>query len=370
MTRSKATETTFVVIAYNEAGNIQACIRAILAQRGVSSTRLVVVDDGSTDNTAEIVRALQQVDPRIELISQQNAGRGAARARGVSVATGELIAMVDADVILPPHWWETCAANLDGVQAVGGVAIPDGDVAYLCRRFGLNPKATLPMPVAGSNALYCRELLSVRGFDPGLREGEDTDLNLRMAREGRRARLIPDLYVEHREHKSFGSSVIWLFHTGSGATRHLLRYRRLRVPDLVWVGFLVAAGVTMRSGRHAGWRVLIVPGYIITSASAHLVSRFHISLAHGIDKILGGVAVNSVLIASYLLGRSYGMARWGFLPNTSQATPTVPSAPHAEEPNAGRPASAMAPVSPIRKSSDRELAPIPESELAPERAAV
>lgn len=304
-------EITFVVIAYNEERNIAACLRAILAQRGLPPTRVVVVDDGSTDSTAAIVRRLQIENGDIQLVSQANAGRGAARSIGFSLARGDLIAMVDADIILPPNWFETCIAELDGVDAVGGVAVPDGDVTYIWRRFGLNAKPTLPtMPVAGSNALYRRELLSNLGFDRRLREGEDTDLNLRMLAAGRRARLVPDLFVQHVENKSFAASVTWLFECGSGATRHLLRYRRVRLPDLAWGGLLLVAGAAVRSGRHARQRRLMVPCYIVAAGTAHLASRFDVPLTDGFGKALASLGAESALMACYFAGRTYGLTRW------------------------------------------------------------
>ena len=58
---------------------------------------------------------------------------------------------------------------------------------------------------------------------------------------------MPGLLVEHIENKTFPDSLRWLFTTGKGATRQLLTYRQIRVPDLATGAFVVgaAAGVTV-----------------------------------------------------------------------------------------------------------------------------
>src|SRR5580698_6948305 len=132
---------SFVVIAFNEESNIENCLCSILAQTGAQVREVIVVDDASTDGTTDRVRQVGRDSPAVTLVRLPvNGGRGNARAVGVARAHGDFVAMVDADIVLPPNWLQECLGSIDGVGAVGGKAVPDGDVAYLYRTFGLRPR--------------------------------------------------------------------------------------------------------------------------------------------------------------------------------------------------------------------------------------
>ena len=79
---------------YNKQATIQRAIRSVIAQ-GIPEIQIIVVDDGSTDGSAEEVKAI--TDERITLIQQANAGPGRARNVGASQARAELLSFLDAD---------------------------------------------------------------------------------------------------------------------------------------------------------------------------------------------------------------------------------------------------------------------------------
>jgi len=90
-----------VIPLYNKGPYIARALNSVLAQT-FQDFEVIVVDDGSTDNGAEVVRRFD--DPRIRLIQQENRGVSAARNRGVEAACAELIAFLDADdEWLPEH---------------------------------------------------------------------------------------------------------------------------------------------------------------------------------------------------------------------------------------------------------------------------
>ncbi|MBR3846966.1 MAG: glycosyltransferase family 2 protein, partial [Alistipes sp.] len=83
-----------IIPLYNKEQEIEATIRSVLAQT-YQPLEIVVVNDGSTDRSAEVVRSIDS--PLIRLITQPNGGECAARNRAVSEAKGDYVALIDAD---------------------------------------------------------------------------------------------------------------------------------------------------------------------------------------------------------------------------------------------------------------------------------
>jgi glycosyltransferase involved in cell wall biosynthesis len=284
-------------------------LASILAQEGLDRQEVIVVDDGSTDATAAIVARLAKRCACVRLIRlEQNRGRGFARAVGVRHARGGVIATVDADVILPSEWSSECLRELAVADAVGGTAVPDGDVAYIGARFGLKAR-TVPhtTKATGSNAAYRRELFDRVSFDPALRDGEDVAFNHALDAIGARVFTVPGLLVEHRETKGFGKTLAWLFQSGRSATRQLYRYRQLRGPDVAFAGWLlsaVGAAVWRCRGRPAA--ILVPIAYLGVVAGAH-VSRAFVWERPGRHRVLGAMLADMVLLGSYFGGRLVGI---------------------------------------------------------------
>lgn len=88
---------SIIIPAYNCRQYIGDCLNSILLQRDALIHQIIVVDDGSTDGTADIVRQYQIQAPNLELITQRNAGVSVARNVGIDAAYGEYITFVDAD---------------------------------------------------------------------------------------------------------------------------------------------------------------------------------------------------------------------------------------------------------------------------------
>lgn len=95
-----------VIPAYNAEKTIKRCLDSLLKQT-YGDIELIVVDDGSTDNTAQIVSEMILTDPRIRLIKQENSGPGVARNSGIDAARGELLTFVDADDTVSENFVQT-----------------------------------------------------------------------------------------------------------------------------------------------------------------------------------------------------------------------------------------------------------------------
>jgi glycosyltransferase involved in cell wall biosynthesis len=142
-----------VIPAWNAEATLAETLRSVRAQT-VPPQRIIVIDDGSTDATAELARAAGA-----ELVSQPNAGPGAATTRGMATATADILAMVDADDLWLPHKMERQLAVL------AAATVPTA-VATLQRQFrhghaddgtgevraGLN-RSSLVLPLASARAV-------------------------------------------------------------------------------------------------------------------------------------------------------------------------------------------------------------------------
>lgn len=106
---------TVVVPAYNASATIAATLASVQAQT-YTQLDIVVIDDGSTDDTARRVARMAHTDPRIRLAQQSNRGVAAARNHGVRVARGSLIAPLDADDLWHPT---KVAQQVERLQAAG-----------------------------------------------------------------------------------------------------------------------------------------------------------------------------------------------------------------------------------------------------------
>ena len=90
-----------VVPVYQVEDYLAECLDSLL-QQAYRRLEIVVVDDGSTDRSAQIARAYADRDERIVMVRQDNAGLGAARNTGLDHCTGDLVTFVDSDDLVPP----------------------------------------------------------------------------------------------------------------------------------------------------------------------------------------------------------------------------------------------------------------------------
>jgi glycosyltransferase involved in cell wall biosynthesis len=140
-----------VVPLYNKAPYVRRTLDSI-ARQTFTDFELVVVDDGSTDESAEIVRLF--ADRRVRLVTQMNLGPGAARNRGIEEARGDLIAFLDADDEWLPEYLEEGVAQLDRygpnvASVTSGYLTEPGDESHtsLWQRRGLREGTQRVTPV-------------------------------------------------------------------------------------------------------------------------------------------------------------------------------------------------------------------------------
>ena len=209
-----------LIPAFNAAATLAETLASVHAQTLVAD-EVVVVDDGSTDSTAEIAAD----DPRVRLVRQANAGPAAALNAGLQLATGTAIALIDADDLWLPHKLHDQAAALSAEPALDGVF---GHVEeFVSPELNPEQKARFqprePQPGWLGGALLVRRALTERvgGFDPTLRVGYFIDWMDRARAAGARWRMSSGVVVRRRLHP--GS----LSHRSAATDRDMIAVARL-----------------------------------------------------------------------------------------------------------------------------------------------
>lgn len=243
-----------IVPCFRQAHFLPEALASVFAQTH-PAVEVVVVNDGSDDNTDEVARGYGS---RIVYVSQQNAGLPAARNAGIEAATGKYLLCLDADDLLHERAveWLTGAANgREDVLAVCGwrkFSSQPGNA--IDRDFVIAPGGAFPRLIhanpAPPNAYLCSRVMvnAVGRFEPSLRSCEDWDLWLRLSLAGAEFVPVPQVGAFYRQTP------------GSMSTNHermlvtrtevLLRTHAgfVRTPELLsmWGAELAAAALRVR----------------------------------------------------------------------------------------------------------------------------
>jgi glycosyltransferase involved in cell wall biosynthesis len=187
-----------VIPAYNAEPFLATAIESVLEQT-YSPVEIVVIDDGSTDKTAEVAKRFL---PRIQFISQPNAGHAAARNRALAVAAGSFFSFLDAD-----DYW----TNRDKLKMQK--AVLDADPAldmvfgYMVQFRETDGRMENPQPAAVSTTLLVRResFFRVGLFNERIRLGVFLDWYVRAREAGLRERMLADVVVARRIHSDNAS---------------------------------------------------------------------------------------------------------------------------------------------------------------------
>ena len=213
--RTPPARVSVVIPLYNHAAYIEQAVNSVLAQ-GPVVRELIVLDDGSTDQSAEIMARLAARDARIRFERQENAGAHAALNTALSWCRGEFLAILNSDDSYVTGRLSRLAAALDadpGVDiAASGLQFMDGTsrmvgndwyeaarVAHADLGLGLLNGNFL---MTTSNLVFRRDALERVGAFAALRYAHDLDWILRALALGRRVVLVEDRLLTYRMHDS------------------------------------------------------------------------------------------------------------------------------------------------------------------------
>jgi GT2 family glycosyltransferase len=193
-----------IVCAYNADRTMDSCL-ASLKELHYPNYEVIVVNDGSTDQTLEIAQRYDY----IHLINQENKGLSVARNVGLAAATGEIIAYTDSDCVAEPDWLTYLVAKFlsSDLKAVGGPNFPPPEDSLIPSCVAVSPGGPTHVllndevaeHIPGCNMAFRREALEeIGGFDPLFRTaGDDVDVCWRLQDKGYTIGFSPAAVVWH-----------------------------------------------------------------------------------------------------------------------------------------------------------------------------
>jgi poly-beta-1,6 N-acetyl-D-glucosamine synthase len=293
-----------VLAAYNEEQIIDRTLRSVLSSK-YPLTEVIVVNDGSTDNTAEKVAEIARRDPRVQLVNQENTGKAGALNIGLEKASSEIIVTLDADTMLTPatvgRLVRHLAADATGrLGAVAGVVRVGNRRRNLLTRWqaleyltqiGVERAAQDVMGaigiVPGACAAWRKTAIQDVGGYTEVTLAEDCDLSLSLHRAGWRvtqddeafayteAPETADALLNQRVRWTFGSlQAIWKHRDMLFRSRYRLlgwyvlpQYALAIIIPLIFMPFIVFMGI--RTAQEQGIDVVLF--YFMLFLAAHLI---------------------------------------------------------------------------------------------------
>ena len=241
-----------IVCTYNGARTLRDCLRG-LQRLEYADCEVIVVDDGSRDDSAAIAREFG-----FRVISTENCGLSAARNTGLEAATGEIVAYIDDDAYPDPHWLNYLALTFrhSNHAAVGGpnIAPPDdGSIAECVVNAPGGPVHVLLSDteaehIPGCNMAFRKSSLqAIGGFDAQFRTaGDDVDVCWRILQRGWTIGFSPAAMVWH--HRRNSARTYWKQQQGYGKAEALLERKWPEkynaVGHIKWHGHIYGKGLT------------------------------------------------------------------------------------------------------------------------------
>jgi len=208
---------TAAIPCYNAERFISSCLESLIAQSRPPD-EIIVVDDGSTDRTAEILSSRRDVKV---ITLKQN--RGVAHARNVLTknASGEVIVFIDADAVADPNLIQELEVAYEaGVAGVGGRAIEQREESladrwrrlHASQGYGSEQKSNVAFLWGVCSSYFRNVLVEAAGFDERFRtNGEDTEIGFRLESMGKRLDYNPKAIVHHQRTDSILSLCKMMF---------------------------------------------------------------------------------------------------------------------------------------------------------------
>ena len=196
---------SIVIPVYNGEKVLAKCLQSVLSQ-DIEIHECIIIDNNSTDTTAVIVKEFQKTHKNVVYVFEPRIGRGAARFKGVEVATGDIIVMTDVDCIVSAEWVRLLTQPIrEGREVVTVGWQYDTAHTYWSHQIqhlhefllknSIDPQGYASFTDTKNFASDAKLLKSVQ-FDPRFIALEDVDLEFRL-RTKARFKYLPDVKVGH-----------------------------------------------------------------------------------------------------------------------------------------------------------------------------
>ena len=222
-----------IIPVLNEERTIRECLSSLIKMDyPIERREILVVDNGSTDRTAEIIKTFP-----VRYLWEERRGASAARNKGIEASKGEILAFTDADCVVTTGWLRELVKAIDeeGVGGVAGevVAYPPKTPAewYAAKVRHLSPRKYLFRPIMPfavfANLAFRRGVFEKIGLlDEGFLRGESTDFCARFFREtDLELKFMPKALVFHRNRKTTWKFFKQQWGYGRGHAQLYIKYR-------------------------------------------------------------------------------------------------------------------------------------------------
>lgn len=216
---------TVIVPALNAAATIGTQLSALSAQTFEGSWEVIVADNGSTDDTREVVQGFAGQLPNLRLIdASATRGAGAARNAAANDATGALLCFCDADDVVDEAWIESLVKASDYWDFIAGrldVTSLNDSRTQLWSPTPEGARQHESVRWAGSNNMAMTSALfaELGGFDPDYLKGEDVDLSKRAIAAGHAIGFCPEALVSYRYRNTLRGIAQQGYRTGRGGAQ-------------------------------------------------------------------------------------------------------------------------------------------------------
>ena len=319
-------QATIIIATYNRAALLDRCLSALHQQAFEPGDELIVVDNGSTDDTAAVLaRHARSFPVLLRRLEERRAGKSHALGSALRVAGGDLWVFTDDDVVVAPTWLAAIRESFES----GDVALAGGPVApqwerpaprWLRRAVAENNRLWAPLALIdygptvcplgertllGANMAIRRDVMrQVGGFSTALgklrgtlRSGEDDDLCRRVQAAGFSAVYVPRALVHH------------------SVPGHRMRLRYY-LAWFYWSGVTLA--VLDNAARTPSRKVLGLPGYLVRRAATSLAGLPSAALSGESVK-----AIERILDVAFTAG--YAACRWRLVSPSATEPATPPT---------------------------------------------
>ena len=313
-----------IVCTYNDAPTLRDCLEGLQALR-YPDYEVIVVVDGSTDGSAAIVG-----DYDVRCVETPNRGLSSARNTGLAMATGEVVAFIDADARPDPDWLRYLARSFTsgGWAGVGGPNLPWPDAGRVARAVAEAPGGPTHVllsdeeaeHIPGCNMAFRRDcLLAVGGFDPRFHTaGDDVDVCWRLRERGWRLGFSPGAAVWHHRRDSVLAYLRQqrLYGEAEGLLERKWPQKYSAAGHPVWDGRLYGGGAAELHGRrrrrvyHGTWGTSLFQSIYQPAAGVMaalpLVPEYYLLIFLLLALSAGGIAWTPLLVGVPLLGLAVG----------------------------------------------------------------